>query len=357
MKLVVQIPCLNEERTLPTVVQSIPRRVPGIDRVEVLVVDDGSTDGTEAVARRCGVDHVVRHAKNNGLARAFRTGIDHAVQLGADLIVNLDGDNQYNSADIPRLVEPILAGRADIVVGDRNVAHVAHFSWLKRKLHAIGTVTVRVLSGLHVPDPVSGFRALSRNAAIRLNIVSPFSYTIEMLIQAGYKGIAVESVPIRTNGPTRPSRLFRSIPDFIIQSQSTMARMYAMYRPFRTFAILGLIAIAAGVIPIARFLWYFAQGGGAGHIQSLVLGAALTVIGTVTLLMGLLADLIGRNRQLIEIVLERTRRLELELADRNADRTREPNANVTGTARESSPDAGAPPLAPQDALVHSNHQP
>lgn len=304
------MPCYNEEDTLPAVVRSIPRHIDGVDRVEILVIDDGSSDNTVQVAQQLGVDHIVRHTNNKGLARAFRTGIDACLSLGADIIVNTDGDNQYDAQDIARLIRPILDGTADIVVGDRRTQAVGHFSPLKRRLQHLGSQVVRALSGTDVPDTVSGFRAISAHAALHLNIVSPFSYTIEMLIQAGRKNLAITSVPVRTNAPTRPSRLFKGIPHFIARSLATMVRMYAMYKPLATFLSIGAVLFAIGAIPILRFLYFWLDGSGRGHIQSLVLGGVLVILGSVTLLIGLVADLINFNRQLIEITLQKVRELE-----------------------------------------------
>jgi len=314
LKLIVQIPCFNEEATLPQTVADIPRQIDGVERVEILVVDDGSSDRTAAVAREIGVDHVVCHKNNKGLARAFRTGIDSCLGLGADIIVNTDGDNQYAGADIPRLIEPILSGRADIVVGDRQTSTLAHFSWIKRKLQATGSFVVRQLSDTGVPDTVSGFRAISREAALQLNIVSSFSYTIEMLIQAGRKQMAIVSVPVGTNEVTRQSRLFKGIPNFVKHSLITMVRMYAMYKPLRAFAYIGLALAGLGALPVIRFLFFYLTDAGDGHIQSLILGGVLIVIGLMTLLIGLVADLINFNRQLLELTLEKVRRLELSAA-------------------------------------------
>jgi glycosyltransferase involved in cell wall biosynthesis len=313
VKLIVQIPCFNEQATLPETIAAIPCHIDGIDVVEILVIDDGSTDETAEVARASGVHHLVRQTRNRGLAAAFRAGLDACLKAGADIIVNTDGDNQYSGADIPRLVRPILDGRADIVIGDRRTQTLAHFSPFKKLLQSLGSGVVRRLSRVDVPDAVSGFRALSREAAMRINIVSGFSYTIEMLLQAGRKRLAVISVPVSTNRVARRSRLFKSIPDFIARSVATMLRMYAMYSPLRVFAAVGLVLGLAGLIPIARFIYFFIADGGAGHIQSLILGGVLVVVAALAFLVGLVADLIGFNRQLLEITLEKVREMELQL--------------------------------------------
>ncbi len=314
MKLIVQIPCYNEEETLRETLAEIPREIAGVDEVEVLIVDDGSTDGTVARALQLDVDHIIQHKTNRGLASAFRSGIEASLALGADIIVNTDGDNQYPGRYIPRLIAPILAGEADIVVGDRRTGEVAHFSPLKKRLQKIGSATVRLVSRTEVPDAVSGFRALSREAAIRINIVSSFSYTIEMLIQAGRKKMAVASVPIEINGPTRSSRLFKSIPQFLTQSAVTIVRMYAMYRPLKVFFLIGMTQVLVGLFPILRFLYFYFTSSGAGHVQSLLLGGVLLVTGFMTLLIALVSDLINFNRQLVEMTLEKVTRMELQLA-------------------------------------------
>ena len=317
MKLIVQIPCYNEEQTLPLTVADIPREVPGFDVVEILIVDDGSSDRTVEIAKEIGVDHVVRHVRNRGLARAFRTGLDAALRLGADVVVNTDGDNQYAGADIPKLTAPILAGAAEIVVGDRQTDSIEHFSSFKKFLQRFGSSLVRRLSDTDVVDAVSGFRAFSRDAAIRINVVSPFSYTIETVIQAGKKTIAVASVPVGTNAKTRESRLFKSIPQFLQNSGTTIVRMYAMYHPLRVFSLISVVLLTVGAIPVVRFLFFYLAGDSSGHIQSLVLGGVLLLMGFVAAMIGLVADLISFNRQLIEITLEKIRKIELQ---QNEDR-------------------------------------
>lgn len=310
MKLIVQIPCYNEKDTLPQTLAAIPRRIPGVDVVEILVVDDGSTDGTAETARRLGVDHVVRHKRNRGLARTFKTGLDACLRRGADIIVNTDGDNQYGGEQIPALISPILRGEADIVIGDRQTGKNIHFSAFKKLLQKTGSFVVRQLSGTEVPDAVSGFRALTREAATQLNVVSPFSYTIEMLIQAGQRKLALVSVPIETNAPTRPSRLFRSVPHFIRNSVTTMVRIYTMYHPLRMFWWLGTVLMVMGSIPIIRFLYFYVLDDGGGKIQSLIIGGAFLVMGFMTYLISLIADIVNFNRQLIEDTLERVTEIE-----------------------------------------------
>lgn len=311
MKLIIQIPCYNEEITLPQTLRDIPREIENIDKIEILVIDDGSTDRTLEVARELGVDHILQNKKNLGLARTFRNGLEACLRLGADIIVSTDGDNQYCGKDIPKLIAPIISGQADIVIGDRETSKMDHLTRSTKALQWFGSGVVRKLAGIWVPDTVSGFRAYSRTGALNLNIVSPFSYTIETVIQAGKKGISIISVPIRTNRKTRESRLFRSTPVFISQSASTMLRMYAMYQPLRVFFYIGTVLCFVGLLPIVLFVYRYFTGDGEGHIQSLVLGGVLLVMGFVTFLIGMLADLISFNRQLIEYTLERVRRLEL----------------------------------------------
>ncbi|HET6942713.1 MAG TPA: glycosyltransferase family 2 protein [Sphingomicrobium sp.] len=313
MKLIIQIPCFNEADSLPATIAALPRALPDIDIIEVLVIDDGSTDGTSETAERLGVHHLERHRTNRGLAAAFRSGLERALAEGADIVVNTDADNQYDASDIRSLVTPIVSGQADVVIGDRGVRDNAHFGWFKRRLQVLGSAIVRRLSKTDVKDAVSGFRALSRRAAQRINITSDFSYTTEMLIQAGRKRMAVVSVPIRTNGAVRPSRLFKSIPRFILNTGITVIRVYAMYNPLRIFVIAGVLVALVGVAPLVRFLWFYFNGDGAGHVQSLVIGGALMVLGVVTVMLGAVADLIARNRVLLEQTLERVRLMEEKL--------------------------------------------
>lgn len=316
MKLIVQIPCYNEEATLPATFNDIPKVIEGVDVVEIMIIDDGSSDKTIEVAKELGVNHIVINKNNRGLARTFRTGINECLHLGADIIVNTDGDNQYAGWDIPKLIQPILDGKADVVVGDRNTSKVEHFSKVKKLLQKVGSFVVKKLSGVSVPDAVSGFRAYSREAALQLNIVSPFSYTIEALIQAGKKHMAVSSVPVETNEKTRESRLFSSIPKFIERQLTTIIRMYAMYQPLRVFFFIGVTLSIIGIIPIIRFLYFYFTGDGSGHIQSLILGGTFTILGFISFLIALVADLINFNRHLIEQTLEKVRRIELEQADK-----------------------------------------
>lgn len=311
MKLIIQIPCYNEEATLPLTLADLPRELPGVDAIEVLVVDDGSRDRTAAVARELGVQHIVRHKRNRGLAAAFQTGLETALAAGADIIVNTDADNQYYGPDIARLVEPILAGRADIVVGDRGVAALAHFSPVKRFLQTLGSAVVQRAAGIPIPDATSGFRAFSREAALRLTVLSEYTYTLETLIQAGARGMAVLFTPIRTNPQTRKSRLVRNIPSFLALSAVTILRFYTMYRPLRVFMTAGGALIAAALVLGVRFLYFYASGRGAGHVQSLILAAILSIVGFQVGLIGLAADAVSMNRKMLEEMVWRTRRAVL----------------------------------------------
>lgn len=317
VRLIIQIPCLNEADHLPATLAALPRRIEGVDQIEILVIDDGSNDNTGDIARQWGVQHIVRHRRNRGLAAAFQSGIEAALAAGADIIVNTDADGQYEGADIAELVRPVLRGEADIVVGDRGVARNAHFGPFKRRLQCLGSAVVRRASGTAITDAVSGFRAMSREAAQRITITTEFSYTTDMLIQAGRKRMAIVSVPIRTHRPDRPSRLFKSIPRFMTQTGVTITRAYTTNNALRVFVGMGLALLVLGMIPVARFLWYYLDGQGDGHVQSLILGAALLMMGTLVAVMGVLADLIATNRKLHEATLYKLRKLE-ERLDRNA---------------------------------------
>lgn len=309
-KLIIQIPCFNEEAALPATLAALPRAVPGVDAVEWLVVDDGSADRTVEVARAGGVDHLVELGAHRGLARAFMEGLEACLRAGADVIVNLDADNQYCADDIPKLVEPILAGRADVVVGARPIAQIAHFSPLKKLLHRIGSSVVRQASNTDVPDAPSGFRAISRDAAMRLNVFSEYTYTLETLIQAGRKGMIVASVPIRVNEGSRPSRLIRSIPEYVLRSVGTILRIFVTYRPLRFFTLCGVAFLVPGLLLGFRFLFYYATGRGAGHVQSVILCGLLTGTGFFLLVMALVVDLISVNRMFLENLDWRVRKME-----------------------------------------------
>jgi glycosyltransferase involved in cell wall biosynthesis len=309
MKLIIQIPCYNEEQTLAITLAELPRQVPGADSVEWLIVDDGSTDGTVAVARAHGADHVVRHPVNLGLARAFMTGLTACLDRGADIIVNTDADNQYHAGDIPKLIAPILAGRAAITIGARPIDTIPHFSPVKKALQRVGSWVVRRFSGLQVEDAPSGFRGYSRDAALRMNVFNRYTYTLETIIQAGQSGIAVESVPVRVNPELRPSRLVRSIPSYIGRSLVTILRIFVTYRPLRTFAAIGSVLLVIGVAIGVRFLAYYVEGHGSGHIQSLILAAIVSLMGFQLLVLGVVADIISVNRRLLEDLQVRVRSL------------------------------------------------
>jgi len=311
VKLIVQIPCLNEEKTLPLTVRDIPRSISGIDKVEILIIDDGSTDRTVEIARKCGVDHIIRITKTKGLANGFKVGIDACLRLDADIIVNTDGDNQYKGQDIPKLIQPILNRQAEMVIGDRQIDTIEHFSDTKKFLQKFGSWVVRLASATDVPDTTSGFRAYSREAATKINVLSEFTYTLETIIQAGQKNIVVSHVPIGTNEKLRDSRLFKGIREYVSRSIITIIRIYTMYRPLKVFMRLGTLLFGLGFLLGLRYLYYFLTGTGQGHIQSLILTAALLMMGFQTWIFGLLADLISANRKLNEETLYRVRKLEL----------------------------------------------
>lgn len=330
-KLIIQIPCFNEEEALPTTLAALPRSIDGVDVVEWLVIDDGSIDRTVEVALANGADHVVRLPRHQGLAKGFLAGLEACVRRGADVIVNTDADNQYCADDIPKLIEPILQGRAQIVVGARPIAEVAHFSPVKKALQKIGSRIVRIASNTDIPDAPSGFRAMSREAAMRLNVFNDYTYTLETIIQAGQKGMAIASTPIRTNRDLRPSRLVRSIPSYVFRSAVTILRIFMTYRPFRFFALPGALAAGVGLLIGLRFLYHYVAGTGAGMIQSLILAALLMGTGAFSIVVGLVADLISVNRMLLEKLDWRLQRLEDHIRD---DRSHDDSAGES-VARES----------------------
>src|SRR6476660_8379786 len=313
MKLIIQIPCLNEEQTLPATLADLPREVPGFDAVEWLVIDDGSTDRTIEVARAHGVDHIVRLTNHKGLANGFQAGLDAALKLGADVIVNTDADNQYYGPDILKLVEPIIAGTADMVVGDRQVMTIEHFSPLKKTLQRLGSWVVRQASSTTVPDTTSGFRAYNREAAIQMMVVSKFTYTLETIIQAGKLLVAIDHVPVRTNPQTRESRLFPSMGAYVRLTAVSIFRIYAQYEPLRVFWSLALLVGLASVGVWIRFVVAYAEGSGKGHVQSLILGAVLFIAAVVLWALGVIGDLLAAQRVMTQKTYERVRRIELEL--------------------------------------------
>ncbi len=314
-KLIIQIPCYNEEATLPGTLAALPRNVKGVDLVEWLVIDDGSTDRTVEIARSAGVDHVVRLPRNQGLAKAFLAGLDASVRAGADIIVNTDADDQYDARDIPALISPIINGQAELVVGTRPIEEIAHFSFAKKLLQKAGSMVVRYASATSVPDAPSGFRAMSRDAAMKLSVFNEYTYTLETLIQAGQKGMAVASVPIRVNPPTRPSKLVRSTGRYVFRSAVTILRVFVTYRPFRFFATLGIFSFVLGMAAGLRFIYLFFSGNGTGHVQSVILSALLLGTGFLLMLVGFLADLVSVNRKLLERVDYRLKRIESGLEE------------------------------------------
>lgn len=328
MKLIIQIPCLNEAKTLPVTLADLPKNLPGIDEIEVLVIDDGSTDDTAEVARQHGVQHIRRFKNNKGLAEAFMMGMNTSLELGADIIVNTDADNQYKGEFIGDLIKPIVDGKADMVIGDRQVETIPHFSSLKIKLQKLGSWVVRRFSDTSVPDTTSGFRAYSREAALRINVISRFTYTLETIIQAGKKNIAITHVPIKTNDMLRKSRLFRSIPSYIKRSVNTIFRIYVMYEPLKAFMAVGAVLFSAGFLLGLRFLYfYFFIDQGAGHIQSLILSAVLVLLGFQLGVFGVIADLIAGHRRLTEDTLYRVKKIELDMLQLNDAKDEKPGKN------------------------------
>lgn len=312
MKLIIQIPCLNEAATLEVALNDLPKHIDGIDEIEVLIINDGSTDNTVEVAKKWGVNHVVSFPQNKGLAKGFMAGIDACVRLGADIIVNTDADNQYRGDDIETLIRPILDKKADIVIGERPIDDTEHFSPLKKKLQHLGSYVVRKASNTDIPDAPSGFRAYSREAALHVNVINNYTYTLETIVQAGREKMAITSVPIRTNPELRRSRLFHSMFEYVKRSMLTIVRAYMMYRPLTFFSIVGLIPLVGGVLLGIRFMIFYLRGAGNGHIQSLVFASMLIMLGAMVIVIGMQADLLAANRKLLEDVQYRIRRMESE---------------------------------------------
>jgi glycosyltransferase involved in cell wall biosynthesis len=338
MKLIIQIPCLNEEETLPGTLADLPREVPGFDTVEWLVIDDGSTDRTIEVARAHGVDHIVKLTNNKGLAAGFQAGLDATLKLGADVIVNTDADNQYKGQDIPRLVEPIIEGRADMVVGDRETDTIEHFSPLKKRLQKAGSWVVRQASNTSVPDTTSGFRAYNREAAIQMAVVSKYTYTLETIIQAGKLLVATDHVPIGTNPKTRESRLFPSMSSYVRRNAVAITRIYAQYEPLRVFMTMALLLFVLALVPFGRFVVAYIDGDGAGHVQSLIFGAVLFNAAVVLAALGVIGDLLYGQRIMSQRIFERVRRIELQLGVPPSHY--EPGARETGQQATTGAQAG-----------------
>jgi glycosyltransferase involved in cell wall biosynthesis len=315
LKLIIQIPCYNEAQTLPITLKDLPKQIDGIDIIETLIIDDGSTDDTVKIAKQYGVNHIVRHTKNFGLAKAFMTGIHSSLSFGADIIVNTDADNQYNGEDIKKLVEPILKGQTEIVVGARPINNIESFSAIKKVLQKIGSWAVRLLSGTNIPDAPSGFRAFSRDAAFQLNVFNKYTYTLETLIQAGIKDIPIVSVPIRVNKELRPSKLIKSIPRYINRSVITIMRIFIIYKPLRFFGFISLLSILLGFILGVRYLYFFSIGNGSGHIQSLIIMMVLLILGFLLMVIGFLGDAISVNRKILEDIQHNMRKISTDKRD------------------------------------------
>ncbi len=315
MKLIIQIPCFNEEETLEITYNDLPKQIEGIDQIEYLIINDGSSDNTVEVAKQLGIHHVVMFKQNKGLAKGFMAGLDACLHLGADIIVNTDADNQYCGADIEKLVSPILNGESDIVIGERPILDTAHFSRKKKMFQRLGSWVVRVASGTRIPDAPSGFRAYSKEAALRLNVTNNYTYTLETIIQAGHNKIAMTSVPIKTNGETRPSRLFSSMWKYMKRSSSVITRSFMMYKPLRFFSTLSVILLGVGGGIGIRFLYHFFNGGGSGYVQSLILAAVLIIMGFQCLMLGLMGDIIAANRKILEDIQYRVRKIEISKHD------------------------------------------
>lgn len=321
MKLIIQIPCYNEAETLEIALNDLPKHIDGIDEIEYLIINDGSADNTVEVAKCWGVNYVVNFKNNKGLAKGFLAGLDAALRNGADIIVNTDADNQYSGADIETIVRPILEGKSDIVIGERPIDQTEHFSPLKKKLQHLGSWVVRKASKTSIPDAPSGFRAYSREAAMRMNVVNEYTYTLETIVQAGRNKMAITSVPISTNPELRKSRLFNSMFGYIKKSMLTIARAFVMYKPLKFFTILGTISVLIGVIIGARFIYFICIGSGNGHIQSLILASMMIVVGVQTFIVGLQGDIIAANRKLLEDIQYRVKRLDYEMTERSDGHT------------------------------------
>ncbi len=315
MKLIIQIPCYNEAETLEVALNDLPKHIDGIDQIEVLIINDGSQDNTVEVAKRWGVNYVVNFKRNKGLARGFMAGLDACLRNGADIIVNTDADNQYSGDDIETIVRPILEGKTDIVIGERPIDQTEHFSPIKKKLQHLGSWVVRKASNTDIPDAPSGFRAYSREAAMHLNVTNEYTYTLETIVQAGREKLAMESVPVKTNPELRPSRLFSSMMGYVKKSMVTIIRAFIMYRPLRFFTIVGLIPFISGCAVGARFLIYMLYGNGGGHVQSLILSSILIMMGFMTIIIGLQADIIAKNRKILEDIQYHVRKLDYDRAD------------------------------------------
>ena len=316
-KLIIQIPCYNEEATLGVTLAALPREVAGVDSVEWLIINDGSQDGTLDVARRFGCDHIVSFSRNQGLAKAFMAGLEASLRAGADIIVNTDADNQYSADDIPSLIEPILAGRADIVIGARPIQEIEHFSTTKKLLQKLGSRVVRIASNTDIADAPSGFRAFSRDAAMRMNVFNEYTYTLETIIQAGQNGLSITSIPVRTNEELRPSRLIKGIPSYLQRSLFTILRIFMAYKPFRFFMLLGTIPFSVGFLIGVRWLVLYLSGTPRTHVPSLILASLLILIGVQLWVFGLVADLLGVNRKMLEDIQLRMRRVEFDSEKRD----------------------------------------
>ncbi len=319
MKLIIQIPCYNEEKTLETVIADLPKKIQDIDVIETLVIDDGSTDRTVEKARKSGVDHIVVLKTHKGLAKAFAAGIEYALDQGADIIVNTDGDNQYKGEDLPKLILPIIRGEADVVIGTRQIDEVPHFSFFKKKMQKVGSGIIRKLSKTPIKDATSGFRAFSKDAAMRINPLTEYSYTIESLVQLGNEKMKIMSVPIQVNQKLRESRLIKNTPSFIARQSMTLFRMYSVYKAFRVFLLLGIIVALPGLFGFIRFLYFFFTSRGEGHIQSLIFSAVFVICGFFILILGIIAELISNNRKMIEMMIYKIRKLEMNNKNRTKD--------------------------------------